>query len=90
MSCFLLFIFIGFACRPELSVTYRFDIGSGGRLDLSSIRAYPSIHSSNQTARATDSHDLKWMQDTLNELSCPGACFSYNATLGAFTVAIAQ
>ena len=77
--------------RPDLALSYQFDIvrAEGGlRVDLSSMLAWPSQHSSNQTSLLRRPTDLAWVKTVFNELSGPAVTAKYDQQTGAFRLTI--
>lgn len=79
------------AYRPELALTYKFEIISDTRgyphVDLNNIIAYPSEHDEFQTNRVTNKHDIEWIAHIFNAMSSPlGSTAVYDESIGAYRI----
>ena len=73
--------------RPDLALSYQFDlvrVNGTLRVDLSSMLAWPSQHSSNQTFLLRRPSDVAWVETIFNELSGPAVTAKYDPQKGAF------
>ncbi len=79
--------------RTDLAVSYQFDIvpvNGTLRVNLETIMAWPSQHTSNQTFLSRDRSNIAWVQNIFNELSGPAVTAKYDRNSGAFRLSVAD